>query len=396
VVEGSIQGIVIVRDEIILYVNPAMVRMFGYEEPGELIGKNLLETLVEPEERDQMRGRAAMIERGELLPISPDWKGRRKDSRRIWIQSTATSIAWQGRSAILGVYVDVTEQKEMEEALKESEKKYRTLFDNAADLICVINTKGNFLDLNEKFEEESGYSREEMLGQNVFQCGILEEASVGKTLAHLGEMLSGRESPIFEIKGVGKNGDIIPYELRAVPLIKDGEIVAVQAILRNITERTRALEALKESEEKYRNLVELANDGIAIIQDGVVKYVNPHLAELVGYRVEEIEETAFLEYISPDEAERVAQYHLQRMADEDVPSTYEAALKHRQGTRIDVEFNVSVISYEGKPAAFAIIRDLTERKRLEAEFQRFHRIPQLQQPSYCHHGKCVVGAYADR
>jgi PAS domain S-box-containing protein len=377
VVEGSIQGIVIVRDEIILYVNPAMVRMFGYEEPEELIGKNLLETLVEPEEWDQMRGRAAMIERGELLPISPDWKGRRKDSRRIWIQSTATSIAWQGRSAILGVYVDVTEQKEMEEALKESEKKYRTLFDNAADLICVINTKGNFLDLNEKFEEESGYSREEMLGQNVFQCGILEEASVGKTLAHLGEMLSGRESPIFEVKGIGKDGDIIPYELRAVPLIKDGEIVAVQAILRNITERTRALEALKESEEKYRNLVELANDGIAIIQDGVVKYVNPHLAELVGYRVEEIEETAFLEYIYPDEAERVAQYHLQRMADEDVPSTYEAALKHRQGTRIDVEFNVSVISYEGKPAAFAIIRDLTERKRLEAEFQRFHRMESL-------------------
>ncbi len=377
VVEGSIQGILIVRDEIILYVNPAMVRMFGYEGPEELIGKNILETLVEPDGWDQMRRRAAMIERGESLSISPGWKGRRKDGGRIWIQSTASSIAWQGRPAILGIYVDVTEQRETEEALKESEKKYRTLFDNAADMICVIDTKGHFLDFNRRFEEESGYSREEMLGQNVFQCGILEEASAARTLAHLGEMLAGNETPIFEVNGIDKNGAIIPYELRAVPLKKDGEIIAVQAILRNITERTRALEALKESEEKYRNLVELANDGIAIIQDGLLKYVNPRLAELAGYGMPEIEDTAFSDYIHPDEAERVAQYHSQRMAGEDVPSTYEAALKHRNGTRIDVEFNASVISYGGKPAAFAIIRDLTERKRLELEFQRFQRMESL-------------------
>ncbi len=271
----------------------------------------------------------------------------------------------------------VKELEEMEEALKESEKKYRTLFDNAADLICVVDTGGNFLDLNVKFEEESGYSRAEMLGKNVFRCGILEEEAAARALAQLGEILGGREAPIFEVKGVPKNGDIIPYELRAVPLKKDGKIVAVQAILRNITERARALEALKESEEKYRNLVEMANDGIVIIQDGVVKYVNPRLAELAGYSVEEIKETAFLDYIHPDEVERVTQYHSQRMAGEDVPLTYESALKHRTGKRIDVEFNASVISYRGKPAAFAIIRDLTERKRLEAEFQKFQRMESL-------------------
>ena len=265
---------------------------------------------------------------------------------------------------------EIEERKQAEEALRESEERYRILFDNAADLIAVIDTKGNFLDLNEKIEEEGGYHRQEMIGKNVFTNGILKKSSTSKALFYLKQMLGGKEWPIFEVEGVRKDGGIIPYELRAVPIKKDGNIVAIQAILRNITDRKQAEEALRESEEKYRNLVELANDGIAIIQENLIKYVNPRLAQMTGYTIDEVLDTPFADYIHPDELSQVLDYHKRRMAGEKVPTTYRAGLRHKNGSKIDVEFNAEIITYQEKPAAFSIVRDMTERKRAEEEKEK--------------------------
>jgi len=112
--------------------------------------------------------------------------------------------------------------------------------------------------LNKKFEEESGWNRNDMIGKNVFTSGIITEASAHKVSFHLSQLLLGKELPIFEVEGVKKDGGIVPFELRATPIIKDDKIVAVQAILRNITER-------KQSEEKiiymayYDTLTNLPN-----------------------------------------------------------------------------------------------------------------------------------------
>ena len=263
--------------------------------------------------------------------------------------------------------LEIEERKQAEEDLRESEEKYRALFENAADLIVVIDTMGAFLDVNEKIEEEGGYRREKMIGRNVFTSGILTESSNARTLFYLKQLVAGKEWPIFEIEGIRKDGGIIPYELRAVPIKKDGKIVAVQAILRNITDRKQIEKALRESEEKYRNLVELANDGIAIIQENLLKYINPRLAEMAGYTVDEVIDTPFADYVCQDELSQVLDYHKRRMAGENVPSTYTAGLKNKNGNRIDVEFNAGTISYQGKPAALAIIRDMTDRKRIEEE-----------------------------
>jgi two-component system cell cycle sensor histidine kinase/response regulator CckA len=262
---------------------------------------------------------------------------------------------------------EIEERKQAEEALRESKERYRILFDNAADLIVVIDTTGNFLDLNEKIEEEGGYHRQEMIGKNVFTSGILTKASTSMTLFYLKQLLAGKQWPIFEVEGVREDGGIIPYELRAVPIKKDGNIVAIQAILRNITDRKQAEKALRESEEKYRSLVELANDGIAIVQGNLIKYVNPHLAQMAGYTVDEVIDTPFVHYIHPDELSQVLDYHKRRMTGEKVPTTYTAGLRHKNGSKIDVEFNAEIITYQEKTAVFSIVRDTTERKRVEEE-----------------------------
>ena len=130
--------------------------------------------------------------------------------------------------------------------------------------------------------------------------------------------------------------------------------------------------ALRENEEKYRNLIEHANTGVVIIHDKLLTYLNERTAEIIGYTVKEIINTPFTDYIQQDELPKVLDRYLRRMAGEDVPLIYETALKHKNGSRIDVEFNIGIITYEGTPAEFVFIQDITDRKRAEAELREAH------------------------
>ena len=127
----------------------------------------------------------------------------------------------------------------------------------------------------------------------------------------------------------------------------------------------KAETARGESEKKYRMLVERANDGIIIVQDGVVKYANPKMAELDGSSVELLTGSPITDHIYETDMAKVAGMFRRRMAGEDVPSVYEAVLKRRNGEAAHAELNVGLIVYNDKPAALVIIRDITERKRSE-------------------------------
>ena len=135
-------------------------------------------------------------------------------------------------------------------------------------------------------------------------------------------------------------------------------------------ERKNSEKALKESEEKYRNLVEKANDGIAIIQDGVVRYTNPKLVEMGGYTVEETIGRPFTDFIWPEDVPKLADHYKKRMRGEKVPSTYEARFRGKGGERIHTELNTTVIEYEGRPADFAIIRDLSYKIEAQEALRR--------------------------
>jgi PAS domain S-box-containing protein len=136
------------------------------------------------------------------------------------------------------------------------------------------------------------------------------------------------------------------------------------------TNHKRSKKRLQECEEKFRNLVEKANDGIAIIQDMMFKYVNPYLAEMVGYSVDELLQKPFTDCIYPDELPKVIDRHKRRLAGEDVPSIYESAAMTKDGRKILVEFNVRQSLHRGKSTIFVIIRDITERRKAE-KIQRY-------------------------
>jgi PAS domain S-box-containing protein len=127
---------------------------------------------------------------------------------------------------------------------------------------------------------------------------------------------------------------------------------------------------IEDSEMMYRTLVENANDGIAIVQEGRVKFLNKRLAEMWGGSVEEMLNTPFTDYVHPDEVGKISEYYRKRLAGEDVPSIYNSIFVRKSGDIAYVEVNASVIAYKGKPAVLAIIRDVTEKKELEEELNR--------------------------
>ena len=137
-----------------------------------------------------------------------------------------------------------------------------------------------------------------------------------------------------------------------------------EAEVRN--KQRQAEEALQESEGKYRNLVERASDGICIAQEGIIHYANTRLAQMAGYSVEEVIDKPFIDYFTLEEVPKVLDRYKRRMAGQSVTPVYETVLRQKNGSRVDVEVNAGIITYEGKPADFVLVRDITERKRAEA------------------------------
>ncbi len=141
-----------------------------------------------------------------------------------------------------------------------------------------------------------------------------------------------------------------------------------------VIEKKRSEEALKESENRYRNLVERASDGIVIASDGKVWFANPVLAEMVGRSREDMEGQPFSQFLPPSQRDIVYGRHIQRLSGEtDVPPVYETALLHADGHEVPVELSASVLMEGGKPSILAVLRDISGRRRIEEERRLLER-----------------------
>lgn len=143
------------------------------------------------------------------------------------------------------------------------------------------------------------------------------------------------------------------------------------------TERKQMEETLRESEAKYSALVENSRDGIVILQDGVVKFVNAVSLAIVGYTPEELLGIDFLKMVTPEDRETVMKRYADRISGKEVPSVYEIALIRKDGITVPVEVNATFINYEGKPADLVAIRDVTERKRMQEQLVRREKLAAL-------------------
>jgi len=212
---------------------------------------------------------------------------------------------------------------------------------------------------------------EEVVGKYVRDLIIYteEQGTIRRLLEKSGE-IHGYEYHFKTLKGEDK------WVVHDSFLMTDPETSekVVEAITRDITFRKKAEQTVKESEEKYRNLVESARDGICIIQDRKLVYVNPQLVRMTGYPAADTLGTEFSDYVQPEELEKVTIAYEGLMSGRVDTQQLETSLVHKNGSRIAVGINAGAIPYGGRRALMLLIRDITEHKRWEEAMREGERL----------------------
>jgi PAS domain S-box-containing protein len=265
---------------------------------------------------------------------------------------------------------EAVKRKQVEKALREKLQHFRELWDDAPVAYHVLDTEGIIKEVNQTEMDMLGYKKEEMVGKPIFDFVLPQQREAAEDRFRLklaGDHIPKQDDRIY----IKKDGSKIHVSIDdRLEFGSDGEVSGVRTTMVDISQQKKAEEAQRESEEKYRNVVERSNDGIVIIHDGVIKYANPILEEMTGYQTGEAIDTPFTNYIYPDEVEESVDFYRRRLAGEQLPARYERGLRHKDGSRIDTEIDAGVIKYLGQPATLVIIRDITERKRAEEALRK--------------------------
>jgi|GEM_PF-3233292 len=249
-----------------------------------------------------------------------------------------------------------------------SELRYRSLFDSAHDAIMVVDQNGNYLDANSTAFSLTGYSRSELLQLNIYDLTPPSERHlVAERLAQLRK--SGVQVYRVERHLQTKSGTIVPIEASLSPLVYN-DAPAYFSVLRDISQRQHAEKELRQSEERFRILVESAPLGITFARNGINLYANPAYVRLFGYNhAGEILGGSLLEQVAPPCRDEVGERVRRREAGLAVPSRYETLGLRRDGTTFPFEVEVERIPFAEGEASVAFISDITERKRVEAELR---------------------------
>jgi len=272
-------------------------------------------------------------------------------------------------TGFLGVTRDITERKKAEGALRQSEERYRELFENANDIIYTHDLKGNFISINRAAELATGYTRDELIGKNI--ASMLTPESL--ELAHQMITRKIREGgqTRYELEIVTKDGHKILLEVNTRLIYEEGKPVGTQGIARDITERKKAEEALGVSEEKLRRYLESSPDAIYINdENGTFLYGNLVAERVIGYSKEELIGHSFLELniLPPEYLAKAAQTLELNLAGKPTgPDEFE--LVRKDGSRVFVEISTYPTTHDNKVEVIGIARDITERKKMEQELR---------------------------
>lgn len=260
---------------------------------------------------------------------------------------------------------DLKDQSEILEVLREGEELYRSIFDHSPDGIITVDLKGIAISCNPAFLELTGFSKEEIIGKHLIKFPFFRAKDIPGYTKMLASLVKGKIPEPFDNKWVHKNGTTRHGNIRISLLKKNGKIVGVQTIARDITERKLREEELRISEERYRFLIENANEGILVIQKGVFKFLNPKAIEILGYSEKELESMSFTGVIHPDDRAETAERIQKRVEGEEFPSELIFRTIDKEGKIKWVESNAVTINWEGEPAVMSYFNDVSDRMQAE-------------------------------
>jgi two-component system, cell cycle sensor histidine kinase and response regulator CckA len=249
-------------------------------------------------------------------------------------------------------------------SLSKVEERYRDFFENAKDAIFVHDLSGRYTMVNKAGEALIGYTRDELLRMTIFD--VVPLLHLHQIQSRLKKKLADHVATVYEVEVIRKDGTRVPVEVSSRLIYENGVAVAVQGTARDISERWQTLQALRESEERFRNLFENAKDTVFTCDlEGNFTSINPAGERLTEYSVEEMLKSDFSLVVAPEYVKSVQEMVVAK-AGGDVATIYELEIITKSGQRVWVEISSRTIHSQGKPVGVqGIARDISERKRAE-------------------------------
>ncbi|UCH53863.1 MAG: PAS domain S-box protein [Pseudomonadota bacterium] len=264
------------------------------------------------------------------------------------------------------VATDITERRKAEEALRRSEERYRQVIDNVSEAIVILQGT-HVVFANPRLKELTGYTDEDLAARPFIQFFHSDDqpAAMDRYVRRLrGEAVERYTT--FRL--MRKDGSSIWIGSSAVLIPWEGK-PATLAFLADVSEMRATEEALRRSEERYRQVIENVSEGILVAQDARIVFVNPSLQHMMGYTEDELLHKEFLPFVYPDDRAMVMDRYVRRMRGESVETRYDCRVLNKAGDPVWVELAAVIIQWEGRPGTLSFVSDITARKRFEDELR---------------------------
>ncbi|MGD0020701.1 MAG: PAS domain S-box protein [Smithellaceae bacterium] len=353
------------------FFNDSLCRINGYPRE-ELMGMNNRQYTDEYNAK-QIFQAFNEVYRTEKPATGYEYEVIRKDGAKAYI---AASISLRKDAAgkkigFRGIIHDITEAKRTEEALKKSEEKYRLTFASTSDIIFTVDPELKVSNITPSVEKVLGYSPEELINKHFSDLNLMTPESLERAIFNVQQVFSGLDVPNAIYEFITKDGVKGIGEVTGSPIIQENKIIGVTCVARDITERKLAETALTKSEEKYRSLVENAQEGIYQSAVGYLT-LNPALAHMLGYDSPEevmatVTDIARQLYVNPDDRKKL----LEIVNEKGSITNFETEYYKKDGSRIWVSINMHAVRDDQGHILYyqGINQDITEKKKIEAERQ---------------------------
>jgi len=307
-----------------------------------------------------------------------DYTLSKGDNRIMSIIASAIGVEEERRSAEekLEKYRDHLEElvKDRTTELKETSLLLETIVDNIPDILGVQDNEHNIIRYNAAGYKLLNLTHQEIEGKKCFELIGCDKPCKNCTVSQVYQ----KKQPAHLVRYEESLG--IWFDIRFYPILDEsGKVTRVIEHLRDITEAKRAEEALRESEEKYRLLVENSNDAIFIVQNRQIKFANPKARELGDFLKADLSQDKILldKFIYPKQRKRVIDWYFRRLKGENLSDAYSFRIVNEDGEEIWVQLNVVSVKWEGKRAALNFLSDITTEKKLEAQVQQSQRMESI-------------------
>lgn len=370
--DQSIMGMYILQDWKFKYVNYATTLITGYSMEEVLSWKpEQYIQMIHPEDRAFVMDQVRRKQEGDPDVVANyTWRIITKSGETKWVESFSKTISYEGSPANFVMGIDITERKKAEEKLRDEEQRFRTLAEQSSDMIILIDRQGKILYENAAVNKILKLKPEERLGKNVFENLHPDDFNIVSRNFKI--LLSDKNSPPLRDEIRIRNAQGIWHTFEAVGIsLPHGDVVETLMInLRDITERRKVEQSLRESEEKFRVLTESSPTAIMLYQQDKWVYANPATTEITGYTSQDLLGMNFWDIVHPDDKQLVQERGRKRQQGESVANRYSFRIISKDGTVKWVDLSGASIFVGGHIAGLISVMDITERKRVEDDLKK--------------------------